>query len=939
MKPLLRKLLGIQPGEGQRAVLMFAYIFLVIATLIMVKPVRNSLFLSQFGVEQLPYAFVLVAIVSGLLAIAYSRILRRVPLDRLITNTIALSILSLLIFWLALAHRDNFGGVFCYLFYIWVAIFGVITTTQFWLLTSYVFNTREARRLFSFIGAGAISGGIFGGYLTSYLAPIVGTHHLMLLSIGFLVVCWVLFRVIWNRSAKGVYQLRQRRSRRTEPSQASGSVLQTVIRSRYFTLLATAAGISVVVANLVDYQFNAIASDVIRDPDKLTAFFGFWLSSLSLVALVIQLLITGRVLKFLGVGASLFFLPIGLFFGAAALLVFPALWSAVLIKVTYGGFRQSVNKSGSELLYLPIPEATRGQVKSFIDVFVDHLATGIGGVLLIVFSLGIGFAAGHISLVIIALIAVWLYLLAHVRKSYVDAIRQAIEKREINPEEQAVTVKDAAVMQSLIRALDSDNERRILYVLRLLESTHSPDVGSRLVRLMNHPSSAVRVQTLKMALTYDDIDITEQAHKQVHDSDEDVRVAALHYLCERLPEGERLLDNLINQNEISLQTSALICVAHQFAEHPKLRKTLGLREKIDKLLQKDRVSLSDDEWEHVQLSVARAIGIACDQELFPTLRALLKDASPRVIEAAIVSAGHCKSQELIPPLIEHLNTRFARKHARESLAEYGEEAIEFLVRRFDDTTSPYRLRLEILKVLAMIGTQRSVVALANRLALSEPPLRYQTIRSLNKLRMQLAELNLDPRYLHKAIVREVQSYYRISLILNNFRADGAHLGVMNDDVRIVRRILIKALEERLETDLERAFRLLGLRYSPQDMYNAYLGITSNRADLRANAIELLDNVLDAKLKPSVIPIVEMSSGGRLAVKAQELFSMKISSLRESVTSLLKDEDNWLQACALQFVAKSRALEFLPTAKHLLQNPNPLVRETAEYTQRALESAA
>lgn len=937
MKPLLRKLLNIQPGEGRRAALMFAYIFFVIATLTMIKPVRNSLFLSRFGVEQLPFAFLLVAIVSGLVAFGYTRLVQRLPLNRLILNTLAISVLSLLLFWWILAH--DFRGIFCYVFYIWVAIFGVIITTQFWLLAGYVFHAREARRLFGLIGAGAISGGIFGGYAANYFAPIIGTHLLMLLAAGFLVGCSFIFKAIWSCAAKNTFQQRERRSSRIEKSLAGSSALKTVLHSRYFMLLAAAAGISVVVANLVDYQFSAVASNVIRDPDRLTAFFGFWMSTLSLTSLAIQLLITSRVLKSFGVGASLLFLPIGLMGGAAALLIAPALWSAVLVKVADGGLKQSINKSGFELLHLPIPRSVRGQVKSFIDVFVDNLATGVSGALLIIFSLVIGLTVGQISFVVLVFIAGWIYLLQHVRREYVNAIRLAIERREINPEEQTVTVKDAAIMRNLIGVLDGDNERQILYVLRLLESAHSPEIGSRLVRLINHPSSEVRAQTLKIALTYDDIDITQQAYKQIHDSDEDVRIVALHYLCERLPEGDRLLDDFINQNETHLQTSALICVAHQSAEHPQLRKTFRLAEKIDTLLRKDDFSRSDEDWEYVRVSAARAIGIACDKNLSATLLTMLKDTSPRVIEAAIISAGKCKEREFIPLLIEHLSMKPLRKQARAALAQYGEESIEFLIQRFDEPSSPYRLRLEILKVFAMIGTQRSVEILASRLTQSDPPLRYETIRALNKLRLQLRELNLSRRFLNEAILREVRGYAQTSLILSRFRAKDASLGATNDSVRVAQRFLVKALEEKLEADLERTFRLLGLRHSAQDMYNAYLGITSNRADLRANAIELLDNVLDARLKPHIIPMVDAKSGNSPGMNVPEAFDRGVPSMHESMTSLLEGEDNWLRVCTLQFVAMSRAQEFLPLAKRLSTNPDPLVRESAEYTRRALEAAA
>ncbi len=48
----------------QRAFLMQLNIFLIISTLLIIKPAVNGLFISKFGVENLPLAFVIVALVA-----------------------------------------------------------------------------------------------------------------------------------------------------------------------------------------------------------------------------------------------------------------------------------------------------------------------------------------------------------------------------------------------------------------------------------------------------------------------------------------------------------------------------------------------------------------------------------------------------------------------------------------------------------------------------------------------------------------------------------------------------------------------------------------------------------------------------------------------------------------------------------------------------------
>ncbi|WFO17576.1 hypothetical protein M601_007950 [Cellulophaga baltica 4] len=53
-------------------------------------------------------------------------------------------------------------------------------------MANLVYNAREAKRLFGFIGSGAILGGILGGYLTSLLAPLIGNENVIFIAALFL---------------------------------------------------------------------------------------------------------------------------------------------------------------------------------------------------------------------------------------------------------------------------------------------------------------------------------------------------------------------------------------------------------------------------------------------------------------------------------------------------------------------------------------------------------------------------------------------------------------------------------------------------------------------------------------------------------------------------------------------------------------------------------
>ena len=66
-----------QPGEAARALLVFGYLFLIIAAYLMIKAVRNALFISEFGAMKLPYVMIGIALLAGVFAAVYIRLARR----------------------------------------------------------------------------------------------------------------------------------------------------------------------------------------------------------------------------------------------------------------------------------------------------------------------------------------------------------------------------------------------------------------------------------------------------------------------------------------------------------------------------------------------------------------------------------------------------------------------------------------------------------------------------------------------------------------------------------------------------------------------------------------------------------------------------------------------------------------------------------------------
>jgi len=940
---LFNKLFDIRQGEEQKALLMFIYIFFIIASLLILKSLRDSLLLTRFGISKLPYAFVLTAVFATILITIYSLFAKKIQFNKLILYTTFFWIACLILIWVMLFY-DYRARWFFFTFYVWVALFGALATSQFWLLANYVFNSREAKRLFGFIGAGGIAGGIFGGYLTNFLVRFIGTSNMIFFCIGFLSLCTLILTQVWEKTARFSYAEKLAQEKRVAKTYGDESGFKSILKSRHLSLLAGIVCVGVIVATFVHYQFSAMATKHIETEDQLMAFFGFWLSNLGIASLIIQLFLTRRIMKVLGVIASLFFLPLGIFIGSIGILMHPALWSAIVMKVSDGGFKQSINRSGIELLILPIPSGVKNKSKTFIDVAIDSLATGMGGLLLIVLAGQLGLSQQYLSLIVIGFIVLWAVFILRIKSEYKNAFRVALEKRSIDLNEQTLNFEDASVIESFIRVLEGSNEKQILYVLKLIEDVRNERLIPSYQKLIRHESPHIKIQVLKNMTPYSTIDFTHDVQSLIEDSEFEVKVAALRYLFKRVSNREATLNEILKHKDYQVRIAALLCAAHEINEDGNLKKELHFSQIFNQFTETCDLTRTDSsETESTKINLAKIIGIAGDPKLYSFLTNLFNDSSIKVVESAIISAGRTADPIFIPSLMHHLDTKLIRSVTRESLAKYGNDILESLDSFLSNIEEDRQVRLQIPKVLSHIGTQESVNLLLKHTDQKDLFLRFRVIKALSKLRNTFPSLKFDKHHIENTIVQEIQKYFQTLSFLTTLTHSHALEERLwatqknSDRVQKIWQLLLKALEERLSENLEIVFILLGLEHTPTDMYNTYRAIISENVTLQANALEYLDNTLGGQIKRKVIEIVEHATQKQSDDHFQEIGETPVESEEHVFQALLKEDAYWIKVCVLFLYAESR----LSIPKEIIQtfteHPDFKVSEVAEYALQRLES--
>ena len=112
---------------------------------------------------------------------------------------------------------------------------------------------------------------------------------------------------------------------------------------------------------------------------------------------------------------------------------------------------------------------------------------------------------------------------------------------------------------------------------------------------------------------------------------------------------------------------------------------------------------------------------------------------------------------------------------------------------------------------------------------------------------------------------------------------------------------------------------------------------SHKFFLRANSIEFLDNILEVSLKKILVPIVETAMPSVLKEKPK-LIMIDLPSEEESLSLIMKGEDNWLKACTMHLIAVFQYQKFADSIKKFVDASDPLLRETARLCIKRIQVA-
>ncbi len=904
--------LRIEPEELRPTLLLASFLMLGMATVICLKAVSDSVFLSEFDASRLPWVDLAVTALVGLSVNYYLRWTSRAPLAVVIRATQLFLVGNLLLFWLLLRLEVRYTPV---LIYLWVGVFAVLIPSQAWSLAAAIFTTRQAKRLFALIGSGGILGAGLGGSFAGFVGPRIGAEAILPAA-----------AILVAASAWLAHQLSRIASAWT-PAGGDGKpdekapILESfglVRGNRYLLLIALAIFVSTLAGTLVKYQFKAVAQiHFAGDRDALTSFAGYFYGYVAVFSFVFHTLMTGRLLRWIGLGGCLFILPLSLSLGMGALAFSATLGAAVFARAADQGFRHSVDRASLELLYVPVPPSLRARVKSFLDMAVNRLADGVASLILLGLLYVVGAGLAEISVVGLAFALLWLGLLWQLRGEYVRTLRSTIERKDIRAETLLQQLAQSGPSEELRAGLESSDQRDVEAALGWIQLSGPGPELAQLAALLTHPSATIRRKTMRAIEAKNVAGCEREALSFLKlETSFEERRRALDYLA---AQDETAVEQLLASEDRAL---VALAAAKRLEGHSNNPADDRARDVLDRFLSEVEAAADPEQ----RVIAARLIGIAGHklQGAEARLSRLLRDEAPTVVRAALESTALLRPRGETPRLLELLRERSLAPEARHALAAYGHEAVEAAAGPLRDPEAAAFLQRQCARVLGAIGGRDASRALLAYVRRPGRAAQSQALRALGRIRSREGDGVFDRETVDVLLIETLRRYYVAA-----FWLEGAGGGRGPAST-----FLTRAIRERMDGALEEVFVLLSLIFPQREILDAYSRIESGRRDLRANAVEFLDNrLLGLPLRASLLPAIEGAGiegdGIERRIEAgRQLFGLERLSYPNVLRPLLESQDPWLQACACAAAAEASAAELRPIISGLTTRRGALLKESA-----------
>jgi len=804
----------------------FGVLFGILVSHSLLETARDTLFLTSLPANRLPLVYLAIAILTLCVAIGQRRYLLHVERRFYLASVLFVTSLITGGFWFW-AGPNSPASLYC--FYIWTGMVVTVSTGIFWLLQSSKYSVTEAKRVFAYIGAGGLSGATVGSILSGVLLHWFSARELMLVAAATLLLT-AIFTFLLSASD----------TRAGKSSQNESLGIKVFFRHPYTRQLIRLVLVTSFTITFADLLFKTVISERIQ-PENLGTFFAIFYSALNATALIVQLFFASRLIRSMGINQVLWLLPALLLINAFAFAVTLTLLPVLLFKVCDGTLRHSLNRTATELLYVPLKRVLREPAKVFIDGVSSRAGQGLASVFaLLIMTLGAG--TFQLSLVLIVLSGAWIFTVIRFRKPYLELFREHLRDNAIQTTLD-VPQFDQESVEMLIQSLNSSDERVVQNSLQILvqaEKTHLiPNT------MLLHPSPKIALKSLNILAKSNREDFLKMCEILLQSPEAPIRATALRAYTAIKPNEPFLRRGLEDPNPI-VKTNALVgLIASGFI------KDEDTNELVLSITQ-------DNEKNEVELLRSLTYYKPANLDKFCSIISVLAAKDSTAVNTKIATLAKLYPHpRFTKQLIAMLKYRKCRSEAREALVAIGDSALQELGDSLGIRAIPLGVRRHIPKTISHFNSQAALDVLMDFFnAQPHGVVAYKILRGLRLMTLDNPDLKISETSLRAIISLDINQ----AVTTLDWRLELLRHRELNPELETrCFKLLVHLFQEKRTSAVERLFLLYGLIFPTENWEQIYSGLRSENRRSQASSRELLESMLHEPTRTHVLALADQIS--------------------------------------------------------------------------------
>ncbi len=725
----IRTLLNIRDDESRMASLVVGVMMLTSAGFTLGSKGVETLFYTRYGVQYLPYMFLLSGVFSLLITLGITALLGRVRRETLyITIPVGIAIATV-IGWLALFSTWN---LIYPLLWLGKEAINSLITLAVWGIASTVCDTRQSKRLFPLFSAGRILGAVIGGFGTGILVNQIGTQNLLLVWAGLLLPAFVLTRTLLRgRIAAEQPKKAHRKQKQTSFIQEIQKGFQFVRGSSLMKWISISAILFSILYRCIDLPFaKAAAAQYLGDEKSLAGFLGIFEGLTTAVAFLASTFVANRLYIRFGIMNAILALPVIYFIGFGSISFFNTFSIIIVFRFIQMIWLSGIADSAYQAMFNAVPSTRRDQVRAFIGGVPEQAGTFIAGLVTIIFI------SQQLAFVGLLSAAVTIFMIWRAKHAYnvalVDALRRGrptIFGKDSPPE--------AATIHAALNGLKDPDPivRRIS--CQILSEAPPPSSINAFVDALQDENMEVRLGALKGLTRLRAPSALLEVATLLSDPQPAVRAQAVDSLqaLTPYPRGlNNLLTKMLNDSDVQVRVRTFVALLSIDPSHPS-------REMLRQL---SMIGTTDQRI--IALNALAEVGDPNALILFST--ELEDEYAPIAVRCSAASALASCGKAAIPELkkwlsTEHLSLRSSVAHA---LGRIGEESLPEVLTALDEFASEEGALLALEQLPAWKEAERLKKYVKNKV---ESSLRFENLRhalqTTNNERIQLLSDSLQNR--------------------------------------------------------------------------------------------------------------------------------------------------------------------------------------------------